>query len=61
MEPKLYEIIGRLYVQAVDMQSLLPSLGEKDQEIQKLKEELAKNRNKLAELAKNEFNATSER
>lgn len=58
MDNKLYEIIGRMYVDLTNMQDLLKSLGEKDQEIRTLKEDLAFSKSKLADLAKNEFNNT---
>lgn len=58
MDNKLFEIIGRMYVDLTNMQDLLKSLGEKDQEIRTLKEDLAFSKTKLAELAKNEFNNT---
>ncbi len=61
MDNKLYEIIGRMYVDLVNMQNLLKSLGEKDQEILALKEDLAFNKSKLAELARDELNKSPER
>ena len=60
MENKLYEVIGRMYIDMLNTQNLLPSLGEKDQEIHRLKEELAFCKTKLAEFAKNELKHSAE-